>query len=133
MYRIAFIIFLITSQNTFALNSQLKNQYIDFKKNYTELLILSKNKAQFQKIYELKVKDLKNRYDLFSKLEKNEITREGNQMALDIEMLEPLNFLVSSRINSEACSEAFSLNEMNSTSDTINFKIIKETLIKLCK
>ena len=61
------------------------------------------------------------------------MTPESIQINLDLEMLEPLEFLASSRIDKDSCSEADLLNEMNSTSDPDTFQKIKKSLQTLCK
>ena len=53
-------------------------------------------------------------------------------MALDIQMLEPLEFLSTSQINKESCAEAELLNEMNSSSDVKTFQKVKESIQSLC-
>lgn len=116
-----------------ASTSAIKKLYDDFQKTYTQTLELSKDKILFAKDFDNKNKILKKKYDDLVKSEKPALSTEGNQMALDIEMLEPLEFLASSRINKESCSEADLLNEMNSTSDPETFQRIKKSLQNLCK
>lgn len=132
MYRI--ILFtLIFPTLTFALTIDLQKQYADFEKNYAKTLNLTKNPKLFFKDFDTSHKTLKKKYSDFAVLEKSELSPEGNQMALDIEMLEPLEFLASSRISKDSCAEAEALNEMNSTSDPQTFKKIKDSLKTLCK
>ena len=111
----------------------IKKQYDDFQKTYTQTLELSKDKVLFAKEFDKKNKSLKKKYDDLVKTEKSSLSNEGNQMALDIEMLEPLEFLASSRINKESCSEADFLNELNEKSDPETFQRIKKSLQTLCK
>jgi hypothetical protein len=136
MHRIIFFslfISLFMSQISFSSTSDLKKQHADFQKAYAKTLDLSKDKILFAKNFDSNSKSLKKKYDVFSKSEKTEISSEGNQMALDIEMLEPLEFLASSRMDKESCSEADLLNEMNSTSDVKTYQKIKESIQTLCK
>ena len=132
MYRIILFTFIFPTL-TFALTIDLQKHYADFEKNYTQTLNLTKNPKLFFKDFDTSHKTLKKKYSDFTILEKSELSPEGNQMALDIEMLEPLEFLASSRINKESCAEAEVLNEMNSTSDPSTFKKIKESLRTLCE
>lgn len=118
---------------TLALTIDLQKQYADFEKNYAQTLNLTKNPKLFFKDFDTSHKTLKKKYSDFAVLEKSELSPEGNQMALDIEMLEPLEFLASSRISKDSCAEAEVLNEMNSTSDPDTFKKIKDSLKTLCK
>lgn len=118
---------------TLALTIDLQKQYADFEKNYAQTLNLTKNPKLFFKDFDTSHKTLKKKYSDFAVLEKSELSPEGNQMALDIEMLEPLEFLASSRISKDSCAEAEVLNEMNSTSDPSTFKKIKDSLKTLCK
>jgi hypothetical protein len=132
MFRI-FILILLSPVCVFALSAELKKDYAVFQKKYSEVLDKSSDKNYLLKYFGDEYTKLKKDFDLFSKNEKAEISPEGNQMALDIEMLEPLHFLASSRIDVESCSEADILNEMNSESDDDTFKIIKKSLQTLCK
>ncbi len=136
MHRIIFFTLFFTpfiSQISFSSTPDLKKQYNEFQKTYSKTLDLSKDKSMFVKNFDSNSKSLKKKYDVFSKSEKTEISLEGNQMALDIEMLEPLEFLASSRMDKESCSEADLLNEMNSTSDVKTYQKIKDLIQTLCK
>ncbi len=136
MYRIIFFALLLPlfiSQISFSSTPNLKKQYDEFQKTYSKTLDLSKDKTLFTKNFDSNSKSLKKKYDVFSKTEKTELSPEGNQMALDIEMLEPLEFLASSRMDKESCSEAELLNEMNSTSAEKTYQKIKEAIQTLCK
>lgn len=135
MYRLGNIFaatLLSISSLAISATNDLKSQYEDFQKTYSQTLSAAKNKSNFAKEFDQNNKKLKIKYDQFVKFEKKELSPEGNQMALDIEMLEPLEFLATSRINKEACSEAMLLNEMNSTSDPETFVRVKKSIQTLC-
>lgn len=117
----------------FAATPALNQLYVDFQTSYSQTLLLSKDKNLFLKEFDQKTKLLKKKYDSFSKAEDAELTPEAHQIILDLEMLEPLEFLASSRINKESCAEADLLNEMNSTSDYKIFQKIKESIQTLCR
>jgi hypothetical protein len=127
-----YVLIILTPLYVFALSPDLKNDYTKFKKKYSELLTKSTDQKAFLSSFAKDYKTLQTEFEKFSKDEKEEISKEGNQMALDIEMLEPLEFLASSKISNESCAEAELLNEMNSSSDVKTFQKVKESLRKLC-
>ncbi len=127
------VLILLTPVYVFALSPTLQNDYTKFKKKYSELIAKTSDQKSFLSSFTKDFKNLQNEFEEFSKNEKTEISKEGNQMALDLEMLEPLEFLATSAINKESCAEAELLNEMNSTSDAKTFQKVKESLKKLCK
>ena len=65
--------------------------------------------------------------------EGNLITAEGNQMALDIEMLEPLKIIAEGNASKESCSNAEFINELNNQSDAKTYDKLKDQISKLCK
>ena len=125
---------LFFSTTAFSSVQEIKKQYTDFQKIYNTVIESSKNKNEFLKNFNSQSTELKQKHEAFLKIEKNtKMTPESVQIKLDIEMLEPLEFLASTRIDKEACSEADLLNEMNSTSDPETFQRIKKSLQNLCK
>ena len=127
-----YVLILLTPVCVFALTPELKSDYSKFKKKYSDLITKSTDQKIFMSSFSKDYKTLQIEFEKFSKNEKEELSKEGNQMALDIEMLEPLEFLSSSQINKESCAEAELLNEMNSSSDVKTFQKIKDSLKSLC-
>ncbi len=129
----SYVLILLTPIYVFALSPELKKDYTKFKKMYSDLLTKTADQKSFESSFVKDFKTLQTEFEIFSKKEKEELSLEGNQMALDIEMLAPLDFLATSKINKESCAEAELLNEMNSTSDAASFQKIKQSLNLLCR
>ncbi len=133
MLRIIFTVLFFTA-TTYGSVQEIKKQYNAFQKKYSTVLASSKNKNEFIKNFNNQKTDLIKKQDAFLKISENiKMTPESIQINLDLEMLEPLEFLASSRIDKDSCSEADLLNEMNSTSDPDTFQKIKKSLQTLCK
>lgn len=129
-------------QNNSALSSEMKVKYESFNTEYDKVFKLAENKAEFTKRFSVVLTEVKKIYAEFETLEKTDLTAEGNQMALDIEMLEPLVVLsqaftstTSSKTSSakSACNEASDLNDLNATSDEVTYVRIQKALRSLCK
>lgn len=130
------LISLFFSFNSFAATKstpEIKKQYLDFKKSYTQMLTIANDKATFQKEFDSLHKSLKEKYDTFALTEKSKLTPEGNQMALDIEMLEPLEVLARGPITVDSCTDAQLINELNADSDAKTYASIKKSVETLCK
>lgn len=61
------------------------------------------------------------------------ISPEGNQLALDLELLEPIQNLVDSNFDKKSCSDAALLNELNTGNEKAEFEMVNNILDKLCK
>jgi len=116
-----------------AITSDLKKDYDDFRKDYQTVLNLPENKKEFLKKFKKLEQDLNTKYEKFGQKEGELISPESNQMALDIEMLEPLKIIAEGEANKESCSNAAFTNELNNTSDNQTYQKIKKQINKLCK
>jgi len=137
---------LLPSFSSAALSPEMKTKYANFNAEYDKIFKLSDKKTEFAQSFFTSVTKLKKIYSEFETLEKTVLTSEGNQMALDMEMLEPLVVLSQSLSQAvsqtpasstttlkEACNEALALNDLSASSDEIVYKKIKTKIKNLCK
>lgn len=116
-----------------SLSPELKKDYDDFQKSYEDVVSMSDDKAKFLKEFKSIESSLQKKYKAFDKKEGQAITNEGNQMALDIEMLEPLKIIAEGNASKESCSNAEFTNELNNQSDVKTYEKVKTQIAKLCK
>lgn len=116
-----------------SLSPELKKDYDEFQKTYEDAVTMSGDKAKFLKEFKSIETSLKKKYSAFDKKEGQAITNEGNQMALDIEMLEPLKIIAEGNASKESCSNAEFINELNNQSDAKTYDKLKVQITKLCK
>ena len=114
-------------------SDELKKDYADFHKNYLTMISSSPAKADFVKYFNDLESKLNKQFEAFLVKERRQLTPEGNQMALDLEMLEPLKILADSKLSSESCTQALHNNELNSAADYSAAKQIATLINKLCK
>ncbi len=114
-------------------SDELKKDYADFRKNYLTMISSSPAKADFVKYFNDLESKLNKQFEAFLVKERRQLTPEGNQMALDLEMLEPLKILADSKLSTETCTQALHNNEMNSAADESAVKQIATLISKLCK
>lgn len=129
---------LLISVSTFAstptsLSPDLKKDYDEFQRSYEDAVTMSGDKAKFLKEFKSIEAGLQKKYKAFDKKEGQKITAEGNQMALDIEMLEPLKIIAEGNASKESCSNAEFINELNNQSDAKAYEKLKEQITKLCR
>ncbi len=95
---------------TFASPKEIVHIYENFSKQKTELLKADLNKKNIKETVANYYKQLNASYEEVKKLEndskKDLLTNEGNQMAYDIEVLEPLKILASGLMTKEDCVKA---------------------------
>ena len=116
-----------------SLSPELKKDYDEFQKSYEDAVTMSGDKAKFLKEFKNIEAGLQKKYNAFDKKEEQKITAEGNQMALDIEMLEPLKIIAEGNASKESCSNAQFINELNNQSDVKTYDKLKEQIGKLCR
>ncbi|MES2801281.1 MAG: hypothetical protein V4654_02215 [Bdellovibrionota bacterium] len=116
-----------------SLTPELKKDYDEFQKSYEDAVTMSGDKAKFLKEFKNIETNLQKKYSAFNKKEGQAITNEGNQMALDIEMLEPLKIIAEGNASKESCSNAEFINELNNQSDAKTYDKLKVQITKLCK
>ena len=131
----ALLIFSVSSFSSTptSLSPELKKDYDEFQKSYEDAVTLSGDKAKFLKEFKSIESNLQKKYSAFDKKEGPAITNEGNQMALDIEMLEPLKIIAEGNASKESCSNAEFMNELNNQSDAQTYEKLKVQITKLCK
>lgn len=116
-----------------SLSPELKKDYDEFQRSYEDALTMSGDKAKFLQEFKSIESSLQKKYKAFDKKEGQSITSEGNQMALDIEMLEPLRIIAEGNASKESCSNAEFINELNNESDAKTYDRLKAQITKLCK
>lgn len=116
-----------------SLSPELQKQYDEFQKDYEQALHISDDKTKFLKEFSHIEKKLKGQYKQFDKKEGKQFSDAGNQMALDIEMLEPLRIIAEGNASKESCSNAKFINDLNNQSDAKTYEKIKIQIGKLCK
>lgn len=136
--QIGLISTLLISASTFAitptsLSPELKKDYDEFQRSYEDAILMSGDKAKFLKEFKHIESNLQKKYKAFDKKEGQNISAEGNQMALDIEMLEPLKIIAEGNASKESCSNAEFINELNNQSDAKTYAKLKIQITKLCK
>lgn len=115
-----------------SLSPELRKDYDEFQKSYEDAVMIA-DKAKFLKEFKNIEANLQKKYKAFDKKEGQAITNEGNQMALDIEMLEPLKIIAEGNASKESCSNAEFINELNNQSDAKTYDKLKVQITKLCK
>lgn len=116
-----------------SLTPELKKDYDEFQRSFEDAVTMSGDKAQFLKEFKNIESNLQKKYKAFDKKEGQALTNEGNQMALDIEMLEPLKIIAEGNASKESCSNAEFMNELNNQSDAKTYEKLKTQITKLCK
>ncbi len=114
-------------------SDELKKDYADFRKNYLTMISSSPAKTDFVKYFNDLETKLNKQFEAFLVKERRQLTPEGNQMALDLEMLEPLKILANGQLSTDSCAQALHNNEMNSAADESAAGKIRTLINKLCK
>lgn len=128
-FTLIFTTLLITNAQAETSN-HLKKDYSKFRKNYLSLISSSPTGANFIKYFNNLETELNLQYETFTVKEAKQLTPEGNQMALDIEMLQPIKMLLNGQLD---CDKAAHDNEMNTMADESAADKIKVLIGKLCK
>lgn len=95
----------------------VRETYEDFQKVKSNFFSTKLAKKDFSKTFKKLDSDLNAKFQELKSVEKAELTEEGNQLALDLELLQPLRDLASKKINKDECLKALSLNQLNSTEE----------------
>jgi len=120
--------------NTYALTLEQQETYKKFRLNYQSILSSKVSKESFFKNFKNNYVELTNIYNQFEKLEgPDELTIQGNQMALDLEMLEPLSLIAESEVTKTNCKQSAHLNSLNQNSNNEIYQEINKILKIICK
>ena len=111
-------------------STDLKKDYTKFRRNYLSLISSSSAGTNFVKYFNDLETELNLQYEAFTVKELKLLTPEGNQMALDLEMLQPIKMLLNGQLD---CEKAIHTNEMNAIADESAAAKIKVLMNKLCK
>lgn len=115
-----------------SLSPELKKDYDNFQKDYESALNISADKTKFLQEFNRIETSLQKKYKDFDKKEGKLLSDEGNQMALDIETLEPLRIIAEGKASKESCSNAAFINELNNSSEKQVFEKLKTQIDNLC-
>ena len=110
--------------------ASISTTYDEFQKIKSQFLSAKITRNDFPKKFRKIDAELKAKYSELKSLEKIELTVEGNQLALDLELLQPLRDLAKSKINKENCQESLSSNQRNLTAEEKRQTDAIEKLIK---
>lgn len=111
------ILFVLVGSPSFASPKEIMQVYENFSQQKKELLKADLNKKNIKETVAKYTKNLSISYEEVKKLEAKSksvlLTPEGNQMAYEIEILEPIRDLASSKMTKEDCMKAKHEHELN--------------------
>ena len=123
------------SFSALASTQEMDQIYSAFQKTKSEFLN-EKNlsKKEFKKRFDTFDSELSSKYKAFKLIEKEDLSTKGNQMAFDLEQLEPLRNLATSQISKEDCAQALHTNNLNANNeDKKEIEQISLILKSICK
>lgn len=124
---------LITGTSVFA-NTSLTPYYEDFQKTKAQFFNSKLTKKDFSKKFKELDVNLNATYGKLKIAEKEKLSTEGNQLALDLELLSPLRNLASTKMNKENCLQAKHLNSVNATTEEKEqHQLIEKVISIVCK
>ena len=91
--------------------------YNEFQKSREQFLATPVSKKDFATRFQELDSTLNQKYNSFKVLQKDNLDPKGNQMAFDLELMEPLRNLASSKMTKQDCLEAKHINDLNATED----------------
>ncbi len=113
--------------------SSVSEIYDDFQKVKSNFLSSKPLRKDFSKKFKKLDADLNDKFLQLKSIEKVELTEEGNQLALDLELLQPIRDLASRKINKDTCSQALNLNQLNLTEEEkTQIQAIEKIIKSLC-
>ncbi|OFZ29285.1 MAG: hypothetical protein A2622_07660 [Bdellovibrionales bacterium RIFCSPHIGHO2_01_FULL_40_29] len=108
--------------------------YEEFQRSKDQFLAMKLTQKDFSKKFKELDSQLTALYEKLKASESEELSVEGNQMALDLELLEPLRQLANSKFDKAACREARHSNQMNVTpEDKEQNDVIEKVIQSICK
>ena len=60
------------------------------------------------------------------------LSEEGNQIALDLELVEPIQILVTAKFDKTSCTEAKAIHSLNYLEKTDDYQSLTDIINKLC-
>ena len=120
---------LLTSFTQAAPNA-MNDLYSDFQLTRIQLKSKPFTAANFVSQFKAIDQQLQKKYQAYKALEKEELTSKGNQMAYDLELLEPLRTLSLSGLTKDDCQQSLHNNELNYN---IEDKQENENIVKIIK
>ena len=134
MFKFTVIFGLLINSVSFAATPEINSIFEDFQKSKSQFLSAPISKKDFAKRFKDLDSSLNSKYGEFKTVEKDELSIEGNQLALDLELLEPLRNLAAAKIDKESCRQAKHLNAMNTTlEEKPQIDTIEKIIATICK
>ena len=136
MYQYILIGLLSATASQSAVN-EIEKIYFSYKaekiKFFTSAITKQNIKTKLEEYSKILNTALNKIHKIESTLKTQKLSPEGNQLALDLELLEPIQNLVGSNFDKKSCSEAALLNELNTGNEKAEFELVNSVLNKLCK
>ena len=134
MFKFTVILSMLINSVSFGATPEVTSIFEDFQKSKSQFLSAPITKKDFVKRFKDLDTSLTSKYAQLKTIEKNELTVEGNQLALDLELLEPLRNLATAKITKDSCRQAKHLNAMNTTlEEKPQIDSIEKIITTLCK
>lgn len=136
MYQLVRAMTLITllSITAHAAPSTMNDLYSEFQLTRIQLKSTKFSAPSFTSQFRAIDQQLHKKYTAYKALEKDELTSKGNQMAYDIELLEPLKSLANSKMTKDDCQQSLHNNELNyNEDDKQDNETIKKIILTVCK
>ena len=115
---------------------EIKKHYSHYKKNKNQFYTSNLNKKNFKVQLDLYINGLNNSLAIINQIEATSqpyaLSPEGNQLALDYELLKPLQNLAMGQIDKKSCDASKALNVKNTGQDKKNFDLIYSVIQKIC-
>lgn len=122
------------SVSAMASPKEMEQLYTEFQKSRDLISSAAFTKKDFIKQFKKIDKELDHKYQSYKSFEKEELTSKGNQMAYDLELLEPLRLLANSKMTKDDCAQALHSNELNANEDDEKEnKKIQGIILSVCR
>lgn len=125
------------SLSTHADSSKIKALYSSYLKDKSDFFKAEHSKQNIAKLVDKYLNDSRATLEKIKKIEQENkkivLSEEGNQIALDVEVIEPIKLVANSSFSKDSCSEAKVLNELNHDEKDTQYKVISGIIEKICR
>lgn len=132
-----FLILVILFSALHSYSDEIENIYSEYEKvknTFYSANINRNNASQALETYKTKTSSYLEKIELLEDKDKTtKLSPEGNQLAYDLEIIEPLSILINGKFDKASCDKAYQLNESNTDLKNIIFKKIKSIIQNLCR
>lgn len=129
-----FALFTFLSITAHSAQSSMQDLYSDFQLTRIQLKSTKFNSQSFTSQFQAIDQQLQKKYEAYRKLQKENFTTEGNQMAYDIELIGPLRSLAATKLTKDDCQEALHDNELNyNDDDKQENALVRKIILTVCK